>query len=163
MTGNRPPLSRSNWRLDGPRMGESGFPFLAPLRPLSPARRAQVIEAMPVWRQQVTGPWTPFCRMPKTARLGWRLGHRMGSPRRRETAPFLPSRASGTRITPGFGSSYQAAARPAVDQATAAHSPFLSNGSAPAPAQRGCDRMAKKFVANLAHPAYSRRAMRLRS
>jgi hypothetical protein len=142
-------------------MAESGFPFLAPLCPLGRARRAQVVEAEPVRPQPMTGPRAPLRWMPKTARLGWRLDHRMGSRRRRETAPFLPSRASGTRTTPGFGSSCQAAARPAADQANVAHSPFLGNGGAPVLAQRGCDRMTKKVVANLARSAYSRRIMRV--
>src|SRR5690242_11120718 len=80
-------------------MAESGFPFLAPLRSLGPARRAQVIEATPVRRQQMTGPRAPFRRMPGTARQGWRLGHRMYSRRRRKTALLLPIGASSARHT----------------------------------------------------------------
>src|SRR6185436_1268869 len=109
----------------------SGRPFLTPLRPFGHARRAQVVDAVPVWPQQVTGPRTPLRRMPGTARLGWRLGHRIDSRRRREIALLLPSRASRTRTTPGFGRPWQATARPAADQANAGHSPLLGNGSAP--------------------------------
>jgi hypothetical protein len=48
-------------------MGESGRPFLTPPRPLGPTRRAQVVDATPVRRQQVPGHRFVRCRRQR----GW--------------------------------------------------------------------------------------------
>jgi hypothetical protein len=95
-----PALLRSNGR---PGAAGSGFPVPAPLRPLGPARRTQVVDAGPARQQSGTSPRTRHRRMPRAARLGCRSGHRMLSRRRREAAPFLPLGARGARATPGCG------------------------------------------------------------